>query len=265
MAMSRPKKAELSVEIEHELDNMLMKFDTRAEQVRRQTGLTPRALAIYDRAIAAVDRAKVRDLQAYVREECDWLVEEQGFKYLDLPRYLADKTRWIVELDLDVMPPVSILDLGVGGGHFPFLASIFGHRVVGVDMQSDIYSRLLNVYAIRRVIHTITPGVLLPVEGRFDLVSALQMTFNRLSGRAARRPQGAYWTQAEWAGFFDDLCAHLDFPAQIFLGLNRQPSSDGGPDHADDLIAMFERNGAAIDRRKYAVRFRLDGPLALMP
>jgi SAM-dependent methyltransferase len=260
---ARPEKAEMSVELEHDLDAMLMKFDTRAEQVRRQLTMSARALAVYDRAIAAVDRSKVRDLQAFIREQCDWLVEEPGFKYLDLPRYLADKTRWIIELDLDTSPPVSILDLGVGGGHFPFLASTFGHRVVGVDMSNDIYTRLLDVYSVERVVHMIMPGVPLPVTGKFDLVTALQMTFNKLSGKIARRPEGHYWTAAEWAGLFDDLSAHLNFSGQIFLGLNRQAAADGTGDHADQLMTLFERNGATIDRKKYSVHFRLQEPLKL--
>jgi SAM-dependent methyltransferase len=248
---------------ESELASMLMDFDARVAQVKRQAFLPARALAAFDRAAAAVDRTKIRQLQRFVRAEAYWLADEPGFKYLDLPRYLADKARWLVALNLDQRSPLKILDLGVGGGHFPFLAQCHGHQALGIDMENDIYSRMLDVYGIERTVHTISPGTKLPVDGRFNLVTALQMTFNKIQGRSARGRKTPFWTQDEWQAFLDDLCRRLDYPAQIFLGLNRQPASDGRGDHADELMALFERHGAVVDRKKYSVLFDLKEPLTL--
>jgi len=259
----QPQPSGVNSDARRDLGLMLMDFDARVEQVKREASLPARGLAVFERAVGHVDRNKVRELQGFIRSDQDWIVAQPAFKYLDLPRYLADKSRWIVELDLDSRSPIKILDLGVGGGHFPFLAALYGHEVTGIDMDNAIYARLLELYSVRRNVQMITPGTPLMVEGRFDLVTALQMTFNRMMGRAARGRPSVYWSTGEWAGFLDNLCSHLNFPGQIFFGLNRQPHPEMGKDHADDLLLLFGKNGAFVDRKKHSVRFNLSGPIAL--
>jgi hypothetical protein len=242
---------------------ILQDFDTRIAEVRRGQSAGDRTLAVFDLAVARIDRAKVSALQAYVRDQVDALMPLPGFKYLDLPWYLLNKARWVVALDLDRRPPERILDLGAGAGHFPFLAQSFGHEVVGWDMANDLYARLLDIYSVKRLVHMIVPGVALPECGKFDLVTAFQTTFNRPVARARIGRTSTYWTVDEWNWFFGQLSERLNFPARIFFELNHQPMPDSTEDHCETLMDLFERNGATVGRRQCTVLFNLDGPLQL--
>jgi hypothetical protein len=248
-----------------EFAGMLTNFGVRAEEVRREVPMSPRVRDLFDRAIRRVDRKRVADLQRFVRRNHDIFLDEPPVKYLDLPLYLALKANWVVALDLDRRPPCRILDLGVGGGHFPFLASLHGHQSLGIDVYDDLYERILAVYAIPRIIHTITPGVALPVTGKVDLVTALQVTFNRPVGPPARGRTSVYWTFDEWRWFFGQLCSLMNFPGRIFFELNRQPLPASKRDHALDLLGLFKSNGAVVSRSSHTVLFELDQPLQLAP
>jgi hypothetical protein len=248
-----------------EFAGMLTNFGVRAEEVRREVPMSPRVRDLFDRAIRRVDRKRVADLQRFVRRNHDIFLDEPPVKYLDLPLYLALKANWVVALDLDRRPPRRILDLGVGGGHFPFLASLHSHETLGLDVYDDLYERILGVYAIPRTIHTITPGVALPVTGKFDLVTALQVTFNRPVGPPARGRTSIYWTFDEWRWFFGQLCSLMNFPGRIFFELNRQPLPASKRDHALDLLGLFRSNGAVVSRSSHTVLFDLDQPLQLAP
>jgi SAM-dependent methyltransferase len=258
------KSAKRPSETENQLAGMLTNFNIRAEQIRNEIPLSPRAMDVFNRAVQQINRRKVAILQRFVRRNHDIFLDEPSVKYLDLPLYLARKANWIVELNLDRSPPKSILDLGIGGGHFPFLASLYHHHAVGIDMYDDLYSRILAVYSIPRIIHTITPGIALPVVGKFDLVTAFQVTFNRPVGRPARGRLSNYWTFDEWNWFIEQLCSLINFPGKIFLELNRQPMPDSAKDHALDLIALFKSNDAIVSRRNHTVLFKVDRPFRLM-
>jgi hypothetical protein len=131
-------------------------------------------------------------------------------------------------------------------------------------MSNEIYARLLELYGIRREVQMIVPGTPLPDCGTgFDVVTALQITFNRPVGRGKVGRTGTYWTTGEWAWFLDQLCARLSFPGRILLELNQQPQPETGADHALELMDLFERNGATVERRRHTVLFKLDRPLAL--
>ena len=255
-----------------QLWELLDDFDAQAEAARRKPPTTRRILDAYDKGVAAVDRARVEALKAYVRENADALARLPSSKrlalhpskYLDLASYLKDKARWIVDLRLDVSRPLRILDLGVGGGHFPFLARAHGHAPLGLDMDVEMFGRILEAYAIPRVIHTIEPREPLPVTGTFDLITALQMTFNR-KDENERNPDEAFWSEDEWAWFLQHLSLHLAYPGRIFLNLNRQAYPGTDRHHADDLMGMFERFGANVDYWKHTVLFELDRPWAPPP
>lgn len=255
-AAADPKKAQA-------LPAILRDFDQRAAEVVREHSVDERVLAVFNRAVERINRDEVRKLQAYVREESETLMPLPGFKYLDLPWYLLNKARWVVALDLDRRPPERILDLGVGAGHFPFLAKSFGHEVIGIDMANDLYARLLALYGVPRHVQMIIPGTALPECGSFDLVTAFQTTFNRPVARAKLGRTSTYWTVDEWNWFFGELARRSRFPARIFFELNHQPMPDTGEDHAETLMDLFERNGATVHRRQCIVLFALSEPLVL--
>jgi SAM-dependent methyltransferase len=242
---------------------ILQDLDQRIAEVTREHPVDPRILAAFEQAIGRLDRTRYAALQNFIREESDELMPQPGFKYLDLPWYLLNKARWIPVLDLDRPPPRRILDLGVGAGHFPFLAKAFGHEVVGIDMANDLYARLLELYGVSRLAQPIVPGTPLPECGRFDLVTAFQTTFNRPVGRAKAGRTEVYWNVGEWGWFFDQLSERLNYPGRIFFELNHQPVPETGTDHSDTLMDLFERNGAVVQRRQCTVMFTLNEPLRL--
>src|SRR5579871_6186527 len=243
------------------INSLLRPIELQIEEVYRDVKMSVRAQAVFDCAVASLDRAKVAQLQRFARLNYDDIVNRAGFKYLDILYYLADKARWIVDLDLDRRPPESILDLGVGAGHFPFLARTCGHQVLGVDLDDDLYARILSVYSVPRIVHRITPDAALPISGKFDLVSSLQLTYNHFSGKRAKSRDTPYWTPDEWSAFFLQISKHLNYPCRIFFGLNRQPYSVGPGDHAYELMDLFARHGAAVNEAKYSVLFSLYEPL----
>ncbi len=242
---------------------ILMKFDRRVAQVKKELTVDARTAAAFDRAAARVDRARYETLQRYIEDESDVLMPLPGFKYVDLPWYLLQKARWITALDLDVRPPERILDLGAGAGHFPFLAQSHGHSVVGIDMANDLYTKVLDLYGVQRLVQMIVPGAPLPECGKFDLVTAFQTTFNRPVGRGKLGRNDTYWRVDEWAWFFDQLSDRLNYPGRIFFELNHQPIPETGGDHAETLMDLFERNGAVVQRRQCTVMFTLNAPLKL--
>ncbi len=237
-------------------------FALRAEELRRTTITARRILRAFDSGVAAIDPDRIAGLEAYVAAHPASTSDPLEAKYLDLPLYLKDKARWLVDLRLDDAAPQSILDLGMGGGHFPFLAKAHGHRVLGIDLDVSLYSQILEAYDVTRLVHRIEPDAPLPVDDRFDLITALQITFNRKPGIAHSEEGGAYWTEAEWATFIDELCRHLVYPGRIFFNFNRQ-TMPSGEHHADMLLDLFEANGARVDFWKYTALLELTGPITL--
>lgn len=93
--------------------------------------------------------------------------------------------------------------------------------------------------------------------------SAARHPPERRHGRGLERdPDKAFWNENEWAWFLQHLSSRLVYPGRIFLNLNRQPYPGTDRHHADDLMDMFERFGAAVDYWKHSVLFELDEPFA---
>jgi hypothetical protein len=128
-------------------------------------------------------------------------------------------------------------------------------------MDVEMLGRILDVYSVPRVVHAIKPREPLPVMEKFHLITALQMTFNR-KDENERDPDKAFWNEDEWAWFLQHLSSLLIYPGRIFLNLNRQAYPGTDRHHADDLMDMFERFGAAVDYWKHSVLFELDKPFA---
>lgn len=244
------------------LDLMLKPFDERVAEVRRQAEMDERRREIFDRAAAAIDREKVAGLQAFVAENAERLSRQPAFKYLDIPLYLAEKSRHVVELDLDRTGPCKILDLGSGAGHFMFLARCHGHQALGVDVSNEIYDRMCELYGLDRLNQRIVSGTALGLQGGFDLVTAMQMTFNRPVGPARLGRASTFWTLEEWRWFFDEIGAAMKYPGRVFFHLNPQPHPETGQLERENVVALFLKNGAVVDRPLSTALFELERPLS---
>jgi hypothetical protein len=112
---------------------------------------------------------------------------------------------------------------------------------VGLDIDEfPLFTELLDLFRVRRMVWTIRPFVPLPDLGqRFDLVTGFSLEFNRLT-RHSR------WGPAEWTFFLDDLYrSHLNPGGRLFFGLNPGPE---GRYYTPELSEFFRSRGADIER-----------------
>lgn len=183
-----------------------------------------------------------------------------GYKYLDVVFYTVQKLLLAHDLRLVQGPPRRILDIGTGGGHFPFVCRFFGHQAIGIDIENDLYEGIAACLGVQRTIVRVAPCALLPDLGeKFDLITACDVTFNDKDDQDDRR---AYWTLREWQFFLNDLIAnHLRYPGTLYLKLNREWQE--GPQGSNRLVynhyvlAMAARNGAVVDSRRGTMKLTL--------
>lgn len=183
-----------------------------------------------------------------------------GYKYLNAPLYILQKLLLAHELGLKGGPPLRVLDIGTAGGHFPFVCQFLGHRAVGIDIDNALYEGIAACLGVQRTIVRVEPQRPLPdLGGRFDLITACDVTFNDKDDRDGRR---VYWTLAEWQFLLNDLFAnHLQYPGTLYLKLNKEwQKGVFGSDRLffnRELLTMAARNGAVVSRRRGTIKFSL--------
>jgi SAM-dependent methyltransferase len=163
-------------------------------------------------------------------------------KFLDLERWIDINIRRIREIEIDLMRPKRILDLGCGTGYFLYIAQLLGHQGLGLDLDElPMFGDLTRLLGVRRVIRQINAFDPLPdAVGKFDLITAFLICFNR-------HKQTNVWGVPEWEFFLDDLAKHLTPRGQVWLELNQEYD---GTFYTPDLKEFFQRRGAKIDRHK---------------
>lgn len=190
--------------------------------------------------LANLDQARLAEIQARYA-----LFDAHYAKYADVTRWLRLNIVRAQDRRLHRSAPLSLLDLGCGGGFFLFVAQQLGHACVGLDIDEfPLFTELLDLFRVRRVVWTIRPFVPLPDLGRrFDLITGFSLEFNRLS-RHSR------WGPPEWAFFLDDLYrCHLNPGGRLFFGLN--PANEGRY-YTPELCEFFRSRGADVERENVA-------------
>lgn len=144
-------------------------------------------------------------------------------KYFDTPTWAGGKFGQALRLGLHKSPPIRILDLGAGPGHFQLVAEHFGHETMGLDIplnppsaggaRRHVYDDLCDFFGVRKMDHRIKAGRPLPrLPGRFDMVTSFMTCFSAQAG--------APWTVAEWTFLLKDLRDHvLAEGGKIYLNL----------------------------------------------
>jgi SAM-dependent methyltransferase len=165
-----------------------------------------------------IDRRAFHELRERYRAEHP---EAYDSKYWSLDQQLRKNVRRACRLRLDrPRPSLRVLDLGTGFGYFPLVCRHYGHRALGTDLDDwaglHLYRDVTALLGVERVVTPILGGrPLVPIGGRFDLVTGFACLFDRPPGR---RPWGA----AEWECFVEDLAAHhLEPGGRLLLMLNR--------------------------------------------
>jgi len=67
------------------------------------------------------------------------------YKYFDVCFWMKDKLERAKRLNLFDRPPLRILDLGTGAGHFPAVCAALGHEVIGLDVEVPLYTELARL------------------------------------------------------------------------------------------------------------------------
>jgi SAM-dependent methyltransferase len=186
---------------------------------------------------ARIDQVKLAAIQAqYAGSKAHYA------KYADVRRWLRLNIRRAQDLKLHRCEPKSVLDLGCGGGFFLFVLQQLGHTCIGLDIDEfPLFTELLDLFCVERRVWTILPFEALPhLGGKFDLVTAFSIDFNRIS------KQDWWWGPKEWGFFLDDLKRYLNPGGRVFLGLN--PSGPNKEFYTPELREFFLSRGASVER-----------------
>ncbi|HWM32462.1 MAG TPA: methyltransferase domain-containing protein [Methyloceanibacter sp.] len=135
-------------------------------------------------------------------------------KYLDDDLQLRRAQSQADALALERSPPLEILDIGLGSGHFLAICQKLGHRCVGLDQTgaSNFIKEIRASLGVTNVIeHTIEPLKPFPPMGRFDLITCYRCRFYFI-GKAKR-----LWNEQEWVFFLNDIRDHLLKPNGRFV------------------------------------------------
>jgi SAM-dependent methyltransferase len=205
--------------------------------------------------MSRVDIGRLNGLRVQYAERVRKAGADSRYKYLDVAFYTLQKLLLAQRLGLDDGLPRRVLDIGTGGGHFPFVCRYLGHEVVGLDIENQVYEGIAACLGVERTIYRVEPGAALPaLGGKFDLIVACNITFDEIATRDRER-QRSYWPLAEWQYFLDDLIANqLRYPGRMYFKLNQQAKGRvlgfRRFVYNDVLLAAAERNGGVVSRRR---------------
>lgn len=168
-------------------------------------------------------------------------------KYLTIRPWMKHKLMYFYLLGLDKSMPLRILDLGTGTGYFPYICSLYGHKVITIDLDSDLmYNEVCKFLHIDRRTWRINPYEKLPdFETKFDLVTALMVTFNN-------RDRPDQWGVGEWKFLLEDIKRNrLTENGRIFLALN---SNQDGTCYNAELLKLFLDFGGRVARNQIDIQ-----------
>lgn len=187
---------------------------------------------------ARIDQGRLAELQRRYASST-----EHYAKYAEVERWLRLNIIRAQDLKLHRCPPRSVLDLGCGGGFFPFVLQHLGHSTLGLDIDEfSLFAELLDLFHVERRVWAIQPHEPLPDLGRrFDWITAFSVDFNRESKR------DWWWGPPEWDFFLEDLKRHLNPGGRVFIGLN--PRNDGEY-YTPELRDFFLARGASVERER---------------
>jgi hypothetical protein len=233
------------VKPEH-LDRMFGDFRTTietriAELLAQNDANGERGAAFFEFLLKEVDAGEFARMQQLFLGNPATAENKNMLKYIDPVTWFDSKlsiARWLA---LDRQPPLRILDLGTGPGHFPIVARFYGHRVVGTDLPKrssgldktgHLYDALCELYRVKRISHVIRPFAPLgEVGGRYDMVTAFLAAFNVDKDKNP-------WSAEHWRFFLTDLKTNvLAERGVIFMRLTHDKLTDGAWDY---LVALSE-------------------------
>ena len=181
--------------------------------------------------------------------------------FVDVVFWTYQKVKLAKTLGLETGAPLSIWDIGCGGGHFSLVCEHFGHRVIGTDQDHPVYGDIAAALGVDRKIDVILPDTATTNFGRkFELITAIQTEFDRL------RPYGyppRFWSLDQWKFLLNDLMARqLTFPGRVYIALNHEVRDGQGVFNVE-LMRLCAAHGAQVVERRGIIDWRMDAPVAI--
>ena len=211
--------------------------------------------------VILVKRMLAKANEAALAELRKIYVEDGAFGFVDVVYWTYYKLLLARSLGLEGHRPMSIWDIGCGGGHFSLVCEYLGHQVLGTDQDHPVYRDIATALGVDRRIDVIVPNKATTEFGRkFDIVCANQIEFDRhhLPGGEPR-----FWSLDQWKFFLNDLIARqLKFPGRIHLALNRI-SHNTNVTFDLDLMRYCAAHGADVNERAGIIDWKLSAPIAL--
>ena len=169
-------------------------------------------------------------------------------RYDDFNYWIGINIERAQDLWLDRSPPLRILDLGSGAGYFLHVCNRLGHHATGLDIDDEpLFRGTTKLLGVERILHRIEPLTPLPTLGKFDLITAHRICFNRLG----RNEAGEWneWSVQEWKYFLDDVRANLlNSGGRVVLDFLTRP--DGHSFFTLELREFFRSQGDRIFRSR---------------
>ena len=252
-----------------------------------QSRKIPNQYAVVEKVMSNIDRTRLAALIAIHEPRRDLI---GGWKYLDLPYWLARCARNASVLGLEKFKGGNVLDIGSGGCHWLAICKAHGFRATGLEIKLpnaisnvdpafrpqessvsslQIYDELEIMLKTRRFYQWLMPKAKMRTFNRkFNIVTSYLACFHRI-----RRDKNhgllpldrqTHFSNQDWAFFLNDLVdRHLNFPAIIHLELNADLVSESGKRmHDPALLEWFTAQGATIGRGGFrgAITFELPEP-----
>src|SRR5665213_1458110 len=239
----------------------LESFDQRMRQIDA-TISNPNYKSVFNSAINRIDGDEYAYLQLKWQDRLVNFDPKFIYKYFDVCFWIKDKLERAKRLDLFDRPPLRILDLGTGAGHFPAVCAALGHEVIGLDVEVPLYTDLARLMKVDRRIFRLSPRQPLPDLGRFDVITGVAVSFDSL-GRDAHSVR-RYWSLEDWAYLIRHLTQERSrYPARLYFELNFQVLADNTLRYHQRLLEACARAGAEILATKGRISFDVGGPIVL--
>ncbi|MGI8841300.1 MAG: class I SAM-dependent methyltransferase [Caulobacteraceae bacterium] len=218
---------------------------------------------LFHRVVDAIDPQAFLALQDKYRSAALNSDPTFMYKYMDICHWVKDKVARAFAMGLADSPPLRILDLGAGAGHFLAVCNALGHETVGIDLEFPLYVDLCAAMGVDRRTWRVSPRQPLPPSlGQFDLITAFQVKFDAL-GRDPERGY-LYWSPADWDFFIRDVTGErMRHPGRLWLQLNSRIRPDGVREPFTDVMAACEGAGARVNRVGSEIAFACEGPIGL--
>jgi SAM-dependent methyltransferase len=184
---------------------------------------------------------------------------DSAVKYLDRDYWLGRNLQRAARLGLDRGPARAVLDLGCGPGYFVAVCRRLGHRAVGADqparrasdLERQVFPALnaaLGVAPVELAIDAFAAPAA-PAPGRFDLVTAFQVCFNR-------HKRDGEWSRAEWQFFVEHARGWLAPGGQLYFELNEHAARYGALRWYDADTLAWLRAVGEVDAHCVRIRAR---------